>query len=157
VTADDVRIEVDVNAPADVVYELLTDGDMFVRWIGISAQLDPQPGGIFRFEIAPGHFCSGRYVDLDRPRRVVFTWGYESDAMPLEPGSTTVEVDIEERGDACVVRLVHHGLADAMRAIHTDGWNGFLRRLVAVAEGRDPGPDPAAPYQDGALPEIPSI
>jgi uncharacterized protein YndB with AHSA1/START domain len=156
VTVDEVRLEVTVDAPAEVVYELLTESQMFVRWIGISAQLDPQPGGIFRFEIAPGQFCSGRYVEVQRPRRVVFTWGYESDAMPVEPGSTTVEIDITEHGDACVVSLLHRGLDGAMRTMHSEGWNGFLRRLVAVAEGRDPGDDPAAPYQAGALPEIPS-
>ncbi|MGH2807991.1 MAG: SRPBCC family protein [Actinomycetota bacterium] len=153
---DDVRVEVDIGAPAQVVYELLTDDALFVRWLGISAELDPRPGGIFRFEIAPGQFCSGRYVDVDPPRRVVFTWGYESDAMPLEPGSTTVEIDIEERGEACLVKLIHRGLEGPMRTMHHEGWNGFLPRLAAVAEGREPGDDPAAPYQSGARPDIPA-
>ena len=150
-----VRIEVDVNAPADVVYELLTDPELFVRWIGISAELDPRPGGVFRFEIAPGEFCSGRYVEIERPHRVVFTWGYESNAMPLEPGSTTVAIDIASRGESCSVTLVHSGLDGPMRTMHAEGWNGFVPRLVAVAEGREPADDPSAPYQDGARPEIP--
>lgn len=127
-----------------------------MRWIGISADLDPVPGGIFRFEIAPGHFCSGRYVELVPPRRVVFTWGYESDAMPLDPGSTTVEVDIEERLDGSLVRLVHRGLQGAMRTMHGEGWERFGARLKAVAEGRDPGEDPGASYRDGRVPDVPA-
>lgn len=151
----EVRLEVTIGAPPDLVYRLLTEEDLLVRWMGISAQLDPQPGGVFRFEVAPGHFCSGRYEEVVPGRRVVFTWGYESDVMPLAPGSTTVEVDIEQRGDASVVRLVHRGLEGPMRTMHEEGWSKYLARLAAVTEGRDPGPDPAAPYQSGELPDIP--
>jgi uncharacterized protein YndB with AHSA1/START domain len=151
----EVRLEVTIGAPAEVVYRLLTEIELLVRWMGITAQLDPQPGGVFRFEVAPGHFCSGEYKEAVPGRRVVFTWGYESDAMPLEPGSTTVEIDIEPQGDGSIVRLVHRGLAGPMRTMHADGWSRYLDRLGAVAEGREPGADPASPYQSGAVPEIP--
>jgi hypothetical protein len=33
-----------------------------------------------------------------------------------------------------------------MRPWHADGWDRYLRRLAAVAEGHDPGPDPAAAH-----------
>lgn len=148
--------EVDVAAPPAVVYDFLTQGELLSSWMGITAQLDPRPGGVFRFEIAPGQFCSGTYLEVDPPRRVVFTWGYESDAMPVGPGSTTVEVDIEAVGDGARVRLVHSGLDDSMRAMHEEGWDNFLPRLAAVAEERPPGFDPALPYQDGSLPQIPA-
>ena len=152
---NEVRLEVTISAPADLVYRLLTEDELLVRWMGMSAQLDPRPGGVFRFEIAPGHFCSGRYTEVVPGRRVVFTWGYESDAMPLAPGSSIVEIDIESQGDASLVRLVHRGLEGPMHTMHADGWSRYLERLGAVAEGRDPGADPAAPYQSGAVPEIP--
>lgn len=153
---DEVRLEVTIRAPAATVYRLLTDEDLFVKWMGNRAQLDAKPGGVFRFEVAPGHFCSGRYEEVVPGRRVVFTWGYESDALPLPAGSTTVEIDIEPRGDSSVVRLVHRGLEGAMRPMHEEGWSKYLDRLGSVAESRDPGADPAAPYQSGRLPEIPN-
>ena len=152
---DRVVLEVDVAAPPEVVYDFFTQAELLCRWMGVDAELEARPGGVFRFAIAPGQFCSGRYVEADRPRRVVFTWGYESDAMPVEPGSTTVEVDIEAVGGGTRVRLVHSGLDAAMRAMHEDGWRRFLPRLAAVAVGRPAGFDPAAAYQDGSLPEIP--
>ena len=148
-------MEVEIDAPAATVFRLFTEPDLLVKWIGISADLEPTPGGIFRFEIAPGQFCRGSYLEVVPPHRVVFTWGYEGGAMPLAPASSTVEVDIRSVGERSSVRLVHRGLAGPMKRMHEEGWTTYVIRLGAVAEGRDPGPDPAAPYQDGALPQVP--
>ena len=147
--------EIDIRAPAAEVFEMFTDPAKLARWIGIRALLEPRPGGQFRFELVPGEFCSGRYVELVPGRRVVFTWGWESGALPVEPGSTTVEVDLTERDGVTHVRLTHSGLTPEMRLFHDDGWRRFLARLAAVAEGRDPGPDPAAAYADSGPPDRP--
>jgi uncharacterized protein YndB with AHSA1/START domain len=156
-TQDAVVVEVDVRAPAAAVFAMFTDPEMLVRWIGIRALLEPRPGGAFRFELVPGQFCSGRYVELVPGRRVVFTWGWESGALPVSPGSTTVEVDLRERDGVTHVRLTHRGLAAAMRPWHADGWRRYLGRLAAAAEGRDPGPDPAAAYaRSGPPPTLPA-
>jgi uncharacterized protein YndB with AHSA1/START domain len=143
VSDDAVVCEVEIRAPAARVFAMFTDPALLVRWIGIRALLEPRPGGSFRFELLPGEFCSGRYVEIVPDRRVVFTWGWESGALPVAPGSTTVEVDLSERDGVTHVRLTHRGLDAAMRDMHTDGWARYLARLEAVLEGRDPGPDPA--------------
>jgi uncharacterized protein YndB with AHSA1/START domain len=142
--ADDAIVrEIDIRAPAAAVYEMFTDPEKLVRWIGIRALLEPRPGGSFRFELLPGEFCSGRYVELVPGRRVVFTWGWESGAIPVEPNSTTVEVDLEEHDGVTRLRLTHRGLAAGVRPMHDEGWGKYLARIAAVAEGRNPGPDPA--------------
>jgi uncharacterized protein YndB with AHSA1/START domain len=143
VSDDAVVCEVAIHAPAARVFAMFTDPALLVRWIGIRALLEPRPGGSFRFELVPGEFCSGRYVEIVPDRRVVFTWGWESGALPVAPGSTTVEVDLSERDGVTHVRLTHRGLDPAMRAMHADGWARYLARLEAVLDGRDPGPDPA--------------
>jgi uncharacterized protein YndB with AHSA1/START domain len=143
---DAVVCEVAIRAPAEAVYAMFTDPAKLVRWIGIRALLEPRPGGAFRFELVPGEFCSGRYVELVPHRRVVFTWGWESGALPVAPGSTTVEVDLAERDGVTRVRLTHRGLDAAMRAMHADGWPRYLERLAAACEGREPPADPAAAY-----------
>jgi uncharacterized protein YndB with AHSA1/START domain len=133
-TDDTVVCEIDVRAPAADVYEMFTDPAKLVRWIGIRALLEPLPGGLFRFELMPGEFCSGRYIELVPGRRVVFTWGWESGALPVEPGSSRVEVDLEESRGVTRVRLVHRGLSEEMRPWHADGWGRFLPRLAAASE-----------------------
>lgn len=148
--------EVDVRAPAEVVYAMFTEPARLVRWIGIRALLEPRPGGAFRFELVPGEWCSGRYVELVPHRRVVFTWGWDSGALPVAPDSTTVEVDLQERDGVTHVRLAHRGLDAAMRAMHADGWARYLDRLAAAAEGSEPAPDPAAAHaQSGRSPMEP--
>lgn len=134
-TDDPVVAEVVIRAPADAVYAMFTDPAKLVRWIGIRALLEPRPGGQFRFELFDGEFCSGRYLELVPGRRIVFTWGWESGALPVPPGSSTVEVDLSERDGTTHVRLTHRGLDAAMRRMHAEGWERYLARLaVAAAE-----------------------
>lgn len=153
---EQVVCEVTVDAPSSTVFRLLTEADLLVQWIGISATADPRPGGVFRFELFPGEFCSGRYVEVEKDRRVVFTWGWESGRMPPPAGTSTVTFVLTDEDGSTVVRVEHSGLDEIARAFHADGWPKFLSRLIAVAEGRDPGEDPAAPYADGRDPELPT-
>lgn len=149
--------EVRIAAPRETVFRYFTDPARLVAWIGISADLDPRPDGTFRFEVATGEFCSGRYVEVDPPRRVVFTWGWESTAIPVPPGSTVVEVELHEAesdGGATRLVLTHRGLTDDTYDLHDEGWQAYLGRLQAVAGGRDPGPDPGGRTPAEALDHI---
>lgn len=133
-----------IDAPADLVYELFTDVDQLVRWMAPEAELDPRPGGAIRWTHANGDSCSGRFVELVPARRIVFTYGWERPDVQVRPGSTTVEITLAPRGSATELRLVHRGLAGPMADAHAGGWDNYLARLAATAEGRDPGPDPLA-------------
>ena len=65
---DAVTCEAVVPAPPEEVFRWFVEPELLVRWIGIDAQLEPRPGGLFRFEIAKGEWCSGRYLEAV-PRR----------------------------------------------------------------------------------------
>ena len=110
-----------------------------------------RPELLVRFEIAEGEWCSGRYLEVVPGRRVVVTWGWDSGAIPVPPGSSTVTVDLLEHPEGTLVRLVHRDLAPEVRRLHAEGWSRFLPRLAAVVAGRDPGEDPA---RDGAPPTV---
>ncbi len=85
----------------------------------------------------------GSYVEVVPNRKVAFTWGYENEMMGIEPGSTLVEITLEERTPGTLVRLVHHRLpTDESRTSHNEGWQHYLARLKSAAEGGDPGRDP---------------
>jgi uncharacterized protein YndB with AHSA1/START domain len=126
----------------DEAFEMFVDPGRLVRWIGISAELEPRPGGRFRFEVMPGRFCEGRYEIVDRPHRLVFTWGWVDVRMGVPAGTTSVEVTFTPAGDATNLRLTHRGLGADARPLHDDGWTRFLDRLLAVASDRTPGPYP---------------
>ena len=140
IEGDAVVHELELPASASEVFDMFVDAEKLIRWIGISADIEARPGGRFRFEVMPGQFCEGRYVTVDRPRLVVFTWGWSDPMMGLPPGASTVEVTLEPSGaDArrTRLRLVHRGLPDddRGRALHDDGWGRFLTRLAAVLAG----------------------
>jgi uncharacterized protein YndB with AHSA1/START domain len=122
-------------ASPDDVFDAFVDPEHLVRWIGISADLEPRPGGRFRFEIVPGEFCEGQYVAVERPRRLVVTWGWTDPRFDLPPGSSRVEVTLTPHGDGGTdthLRLVHHGLTGPGRLLHDEGWTHFLNRLDAM-------------------------
>ena len=149
---DAVTCEVVVPAPPDEVFRYFVEPALLVRWIGISASLEPRPGGRFRFEVADGEWCSGSYLEVVPGRRVVFTWGWDSGAIPVPPGSSTVEVELSAEPEGTRVRLVHRDLAPEVRQLHAEGWASFLPRLAAAAAGRDPGPDPGRRRPPAARP-----
>ena len=136
--------ELTIRAPAQVVYELLTDARSFAEWMAVEAELEPWADGTVRWQHANGDVCRGRFIELVPHQRVVFTYGWERVDVGIPPGSTTVEIDLVETNGSTTLRLVHRGLAPPAADAHAVGWRHYLDRLAARAEGGDPGPDPWA-------------
>jgi uncharacterized protein YndB with AHSA1/START domain len=134
------RTSVRIDAsPADV-FPYLTDAALLTRWMGEYADLDAREGGAYHVDIT-GVPIRGWFVEVDPPRRLVFSWGVAgNDAFP--PASTTVEITLTAEGPATVLELVHRDLPADELPKHDVGWNHFLERLVLAAGGEDPGPDP---------------
>ena len=139
-----VEREVLIEAEPETVFGFFTDPEKMVRWFGVSATLDPRPGGVFRVHSVLDSTIEGKYVEVAPYSRVVFTWGYERlpgfDQTPLPPGGSTVEVELIPEGDATRVRLTHLG-PSAFAVFHRSGWANYLDRLIDAAADRDPGPD----------------
>jgi uncharacterized protein YndB with AHSA1/START domain len=131
-----------IDASPQTVWEFLIDPEKLMRWKGIDADLDTRPGGIFRCEVIPGHMARGEYVEIDKPNRLVFTWGWDgSEGVP--PGSSTIEIELSEAGGGTSLRFVHKDLPSAEAvASHAHGWDHYLPRLETAAAGGDPGEDP---------------
>jgi uncharacterized protein YndB with AHSA1/START domain len=124
--------EIWIDASPGEVYPYLVQADLATAWMGDQSWHDPRPGGVFRLDIR-GHVASGEFVELDPPRRVVFTWGWEGDDQIQAPGSTTVQFDLEPRAGGTQLRLRHSGLTDEGVVAHGEGWERFLPELAKVA------------------------
>ena len=79
--------------------------------MGVAASLDARAGGRYRVEVLPGDAVLGEFVELDPPRRLVQTWGWESASGSVPAGSTTVAFDLVKRDDGTLVRVTHTGLS----------------------------------------------
>jgi uncharacterized protein YndB with AHSA1/START domain len=131
-----------IDAPPPEVFPYLTDADLMVRWMGDRAELQPIAGGTLAIDIN-GVPIRGRYLVVDPPHRLVFTWGAAgNDTLP--PGSTTVEIVLRADGHGTLLELAHRDLPPEELPQHGTGWSHFLGRLVIAATGSDPGPDPWA-------------
>jgi uncharacterized protein YndB with AHSA1/START domain len=139
-----VEREIAIAASPETVWELLVDPDKAVQWMGQAAMFDVRPGGHYRVEVIPGHTASGEFVEIDPPRRLVHTWGWEGGSgAAVPPGSTTVEYELIPNGDGTLLRFNHRDLPSAEAAAsHAHGWDHYFERLTVAAADGDPGPDP---------------
>jgi uncharacterized protein YndB with AHSA1/START domain len=136
-----VRLRRRVRAEAEQIFDLWTKPDLMVRWmspfpgaVDCKATCDPRPGGVFSLFMASGDASrevSGTYVEVDRPRRLVFTW-----VGPLTNNVTTlVTVELNPLGDETDVVLTHERLpTTAIVEGHTRGW-GYILDHLAEAVG----------------------
>jgi uncharacterized protein YndB with AHSA1/START domain len=140
-TGSSVVCEVRVKAAPETIFPFPIDGERSARWFGRSSSIDPRPGGAYRTELSDQIVAVGEIVEIDEPRRLLLTFGWEgNEAVP--PGSSRVEITLEPDGDETIVRLLHDGLPDGEAEQHGDGWDHFLPRLAVAAAGGDAGPDP---------------
>ncbi len=129
---DLVQKEVRIRARPETVFGFLTDPIRMIEWFGSAATLDPRPGGVYRVEGVKGNVARGQFVEVDPPRRVVFTFGWDGgDTVP--PGSTTVEITLRAEADETVLTLIHRDLPLGGIEPHDRGWSHFLDQLVAAA------------------------
>jgi uncharacterized protein YndB with AHSA1/START domain len=118
-----------IAAPALDVYRLLTTVDGLLRWIGVQAIADAEPGGRLQWTHEDGSTMIGRFVELIPSRRVVFTYGWKDSLMGVPPESTTVEIELVEHAGRTTLTLTHRGLPPDADERHRSGWGFFLGRL----------------------------
>jgi uncharacterized protein YndB with AHSA1/START domain len=110
-------VERTVAAPADAVFDAVTDPEALVTWWGsrdryrcTSWEMDLRPEGAWRSE---GENVSGqRFVvhgelrEVERPRRLSFTWNASWEDL----GTTLVSIELEPTERGTFVRWVHDGI-----------------------------------------------
>lgn len=126
----------EIAAPAEVLFDAWLDADSLGTWLkpdGIRetrAETDPREGGEFRIVMVQDEaelLHSGIYREIDRPRRLVFTWS--SHATKFRDSLVTVTFEPSSEGST-VVEIHQVGLPDEeSRASHDAGWSGCLRGL----------------------------
>lgn len=126
-----VDLEITIHAPVEAVFDFLSIPDKVLRWMGISGDLHPEPGGVFHLRLGADDVAIGEYVEITPPTRISWTWGWEgNDIVP--PGSSLVTFELDEVDGSTRVRLTHSGLPNVTAANeHREGWKYFFPRLVA--------------------------
>jgi uncharacterized protein YndB with AHSA1/START domain len=137
-----VEVIVHIAARPETVFAYFTDPTRYVQWMGTHATLEPVPGGTYRIRMRDGVEAVGKFIEVDPPHRVVFTWGWTHDHA-VAPGSTRVVVTLVADNGGTRVVLRHHDLpGHEQTEHHRKGWEQYLARLATRATGGEPGPDP---------------
>jgi uncharacterized protein YndB with AHSA1/START domain len=138
-----VRREVQIEAPPAAVFAFLTDPEKIVSWIGAEAEAQAQPGGIYLVKGVAGapRAARGAFREVVPVHRLAYSFGWD-DLKDVPPGSSLIEIDLEDRDGGTLLRMTHSGLPNqAQCANHAEGWAYYLGRLAMVAAGHDPGVD----------------
>lgn len=67
----------------------------------------------------------GEYLEIDRPRRLVFTFGVPQ----FDPTMTRVTVQIAQNGDGCLLTLTHDDVPEEWVEADREGWAMILSSL----------------------------
>jgi uncharacterized protein YndB with AHSA1/START domain len=121
-----------IPAPSETVFDVWMDPKSpGGPWFGAERLiLNPVVDGLFYLAVKHEgrtwpHY--GRFVHIDRPNRVEYTWMSEG----TKGAESTVTVTMEARGDQTEVTLVHSGVPDdEMGRQHKDGWTWVLSMLA---------------------------
>lgn len=139
----DVRVTQRYSASADRVFDVWLDPEIAGKWLFATASrpmtgvtIEARVGGSFRLEDRRNGddvVQTGKYVEIVRPRRLVFTLS----GGKRRRSSTCVSVEIVPRETGCELRLVHEGVLpeDAIRA--EGRWTGILYGLGVTLGTRD--------------------
>jgi uncharacterized protein YndB with AHSA1/START domain len=126
----------EIAASAEDLFDAWLDAQSLGSWLKPSgvretrAETDPRVGGTFRIVMVDDESSdvhTGTYREIDRPRRLVFTWSSPSTrfrdsivTVTFQPSSTS----------STMVEIHQVGLPDEeARASHHAGWSDALREL----------------------------
>jgi uncharacterized protein YndB with AHSA1/START domain len=133
-----VTVRREIAASAEELFDAWLDAQSLGSWLrptGVRethAETDPRVGGTFRIvmvgdESSDEH--TGTYREIDRPRRLVFTWS----SAGTQFRDSVVTVTFHSSPGSTVVEIHQVGLPDEeAQESHHAGWSDALRELEST-------------------------
>lgn len=121
-----------IAAPRETVFELLSTVEGLCRWMAVSAEVELRPHGRVSWRHENGDVMLGRFLEIESPERLLFSYGWENGQLGVGPESTIVEITLREDAGATELHLVHRSLPLEGAPRHEQGWRYFLQRLRAA-------------------------
>jgi uncharacterized protein YndB with AHSA1/START domain len=129
-------VQREIAAPAEVLFDAWLDARSLGAWLKPSGtretrvETDPRVGGAFRIVMVEDESSAehtGTYREIDRPRRLVFTWS--SPATGFRDSVVTVTFTPSSESST-LVEIHQVGLPDdEARRSHDAGWSDILLEL----------------------------
>lgn len=139
-----VKVERRFDFPAEAVFDAWLDSSALGRWFFATpggamkkVKLDARVGGEFEIVEQRGDIDArhvGTYLEIDRPRQLVFEFSAGAADEPLH-APTRVTMEINPDGAGCVLTLTHEGVWDGFEERTQQGWTMILENLGKTLGG----------------------
>lgn len=110
-----------IQASPETVFRFFTDPKRWAGWWGAGSTIDPREGGQLLIRYPDGTEVAGTIVDLEIPRRLVFTYGFVR-GTPIPAGASLVTIDVDSHDEGTRLQLRHEFADAAVRDEHVQGW-----------------------------------
>ena len=137
---DQIKRETVIDAPPEVVWEVVTNPAYIREWWGATAEIDMRPGGEGTLSWEQfGVTVRLRVEQVDRPRLFAFRWVYPDGAEPCAENSLRVEFLLRGEGRGTRLRVIESGLskiawpAERKATYFDDHVRGWDRHVAALA------------------------
>jgi uncharacterized protein YndB with AHSA1/START domain len=135
-----------IRARQSIVFDAMTTAEGIAQWWSpdagpvLIAESDPRKGGRFRvrFRTLDGteHECSGEYLEVLPPLRIVMSWRWKGGIE--DPNESRVEIVLRVIPEGTEITFTHSLLHDEeTRRTHEEGWTGALDNLEAHLTGAE--------------------
>jgi uncharacterized protein YndB with AHSA1/START domain len=139
--------EVFVDAPPEVVFEVVSSPEHLRHWWPDDADYDPTPGSsgsiTFGDPAAGGGVVGLTVVEARPPHLFAFRWTHSVDEVAAEGNSLLVTFDLTPSRGGTTLRMTETGFREMGWEVavleeqyreHVQGWEYFLPRLAPYAE-----------------------
>jgi uncharacterized protein YndB with AHSA1/START domain len=138
-----VRVTRRFSASAERVFDAWLDSERAGRWLFatptghmVRVEIDARVGGSFRFiDRRDGRDIEhvGQYLEIDRPRRLVFTL-----SVPTHSTLTSrIEIDIEPRDTGCELTLTQEQVPGDIAHQVDSGWTAIVDHLAGTLSRKE--------------------
>jgi uncharacterized protein YndB with AHSA1/START domain len=140
--SDRIEREILIDAPLEVVWEVVTRPEHVGSWFSDAAEIDLRPGGEASLAWTEHGTAKLRVEQVEPPHLFSFLWARPMSAEPRPGNSTLVEFRLSAEGERTRLRLLESGfrsleLPEEEKAKYVDGnsegWDHELGELVEYA------------------------
>jgi uncharacterized protein YndB with AHSA1/START domain len=124
-------------APPDVVFDEWLDPVGMTEWMcprparAVKIMLEPSVGGSLRIDIEDSGislYVTGQFIEVDRPRRLRFSWSCSAWADPSVQSEVTVILE-DHGADETLMTIEHEQLPPEEVDNHQRGWGAITVQL----------------------------
>jgi uncharacterized protein YndB with AHSA1/START domain len=142
VVPDAITREIEIDAPRDVVWGIVTEARHLAGWLSDEAEIDLRPGGAMLLTWRGHGVYRGRVETVEPPHTFAFRWVLRDGEEPVKGGSTLVVMTLTPTETGTRLKVVESGFPDLVwpepeRSLYArqnaDGWIRELDELRAYA------------------------